>query len=361
MKAGIITYHFANNYGAALQTYALQTVLEQELGVEARVVDYRHWFIRFCDTVRLAPITGNPEEMRSGLKTFPFRLKRLGRFLRFQQKYLHLSSLYRTYAGLNQCPPDYDAFICGSDQIWNSIVTLGPAPAYYLQFTRPGQKRIAYAPCIGITDIKKKHLRRMLSWIRNIDVLSVREQLHAEMLERELGRRVESVIDPVFLMGQDFWKKFAGAPKLREPYILVYIMQNNTKVYSYAKKAKELLGLPVVAVSRYGFKADCVDRVIVSAGPEEFVNLFCHAAYVCTNSFHGLAFSLIFEKNVFVVPSDRFNMRFDNLQKVLGVVPDTDVTEQTIGRRFYDIGSLKNQIEVERKKGIHYLKDALEL
>ena len=361
MKVGIITYHFANNYGAALQAYALQTVLEQELGCEARVVDYRHWFICFCDTVRLAPITKNPEEIRSGLKTLPLRLKRLGRFLRFHQKCLHLSAKYSTYSELKQCPPDYDAFICGSDQIWNPIVTLGPAPGYYLQFARPGQKRIAYAPCIGITNIKKKHMRRMLSWIWDIDVLSVREQQHAEMLERQLGRNVESVIDPVFLMKQDFWRKFAGAPKIRDSYILVYIMQNNAKVYSYAKKAKELLGLPVVAVSRYGFKADCVDRVIVSAGPEEFVNLFCHAAYVCTNSFHGLAFSLIFEKNVFVVPSDRFNMRFDNLQKVLGLDPDTDVTEQTIGRRFYDTGSLKEQIEKERQKGIRYLKDALEL
>ena len=64
---------------------------------------------------------------------------------------------------------------------------------------------------------------------------------------------------------------------------------------------------------------------------------------------------------MFVVPSDRFNMRFDNLQKVLGLDPDTDVTEQTIGRRFYDTSSLKEQIEKERQKGIRYLKDALEL
>lgn len=93
MKVGILTFHFVNNFGGALQVFALKQACE-ECGAEAHVVDYRQWFIRFTDMVRMFPITRNPNVIVSGLRTMHLRIGRRRKFSAFQKSYLDLSKTY---------------------------------------------------------------------------------------------------------------------------------------------------------------------------------------------------------------------------------------------------------------------------
>ncbi len=136
-------------------------------------------------------------------------------------------------------------------------------------------------------------------------------------------------------------------------------MQNNPKVYKYGEQIKKILGIKVVAISRYGYRYDGVDEVIMDIGPREFVGLFKNADFICTNSFHGLAFSSILEKKFFVVPSNRFNSRIDSLMNVLGLKCFNQVDEKSVLEYTYDREDLRKRIASERDKALGFLRESL--
>lgn len=359
MKVGIVTYHFANNFGAALQTYALAEAIKKQTGNEVEIVDYRHWFIRMTDNLRHFPISPNLKEIFSGLKTFSQRKRRKEKFNQFYREYYILSSTYNNYKSLKKNLPDCDFFICGSDQIWNPIVTLGVAPAYYLDFVNDNRKKISYAASIGVDNVREKYKKQMIEYINRLDAVSIREQSGIDLVSKYVEKEICLAIDPVFLLEETHYDKMAPEPIVHEEYILVYIMQNNDTVYEYVKKVKELLAIPVIAISRYGYKHSCVDKLYVDVGPKEFVNLFKYARFCCTNSFHGLAFSIIFKKNFFLIPSNRFNTRMKNLLTVLELEPPVEINEKTVSDAFYDTEIVHNCILKERKKAYEYLEKHL--
>ncbi len=361
-RTGMLTFHFANNYGAALQTYALQYTLNTLPDLEVEIIDYRHWFVRFTDFARFFPIDKNPKGILSGLKTFSGRVKRIRKFREFYEKYYKLSKRCNSNRDLKKLPT-YDYYICGSDQIWNDTVTLGLAPEYFLQFAPEGAVKISYAPSFGSDISDEKKLGRIAKMLQDFQGISVRE--NAEMnrkLAQKLGRELVLLVDPTFLVKREHWARLAGEePIIKQKYILVYLMQNNEKLYQYAKKAKELLGLPVVSISRYGYKANgIIDRTIVDAGPIEFLNLIRHAEFVCTNSFHGLAFSIIFEKKFFAFPSDRFSTRSSNLLNVFHMHPPKTVTEENVRERFYNREEVGQITQKEREKAMNYLRNNIQ-
>ncbi len=359
MKIGLITFHFANNFGAALQTYALSGTIEEQTGNEVIIIDYRNWFIRFTDTVRLFPISKKIAEIISGCRTFRERMGRLDKFHRFRQANFNMSLRYRTYSQLKKNPPSCDAFVCGSDQIWNPIVTLGVNDAYFLNFAREGQRKISYAASLGTTHIKEKHREQMVKHLETFDAVSVRESEGIQILKENNRLEMEHLIDPVFLLGEEEWNNLAGEPIVKGKYILVYVMQDNDAVYEYACKAKELLHIPIVVISRYGYKAPGVDKVLIDVGPREFLSLFKHATYICTNSFHGLAYAVIFGKNFFIIPSNRFSARMNNLLKVLQIEMVSDIDENAVNALFYDKDKVQECITREREKAYSYLKKQL--
>ncbi|MCD7716305.1 MAG: polysaccharide pyruvyl transferase family protein [Lachnospiraceae bacterium] len=361
-RAGMLTFHFANNYGAALQTYALQYTLNTLPDLDVEILDYWHWFVRFTDFARFFPIDKNPKGILSGLQTFPGRVRRLRKFREFYEKYYTLSKRCNNSRDLKKLPP-YDYYICGSDQIWNGTVTFGLSPEYFLQFAPEGAARISYAPSFGGDISDEKKLERIAGMLKDFQAVSVREKAQMnQLLAQKLGREPELLADPTFLLEREHWARLAGEkPLIKQKYILVYLMQNNEKLYQYAKKAKELLGLPVVAISRYGYKADgIIDQVIVDAGPIEFLNLMLHAEFVCTNSFHGLAFSIIFEKKFFSFPSDRFSTRSSNLMELFHMNPPKTVTKENVKTRFYDREEVDRITRRERERALTYLRQNIQ-
>lgn len=362
MKVGIVTFHFVNNFGGALQAYALKSACES-LGTQAHLVDYRQWFIRFTDMVRMFPITKNPKVVISGLRTMGKRIGRRRRFADFRREYLAPGQTYYYSRAIEKDPPGYDKYICGSDQIWNSFITCGLSRAYFLTFEPDRSNKFAYAPSFGSSEVSVKVFKRMAEYISALGAVSVREKEGVDIVEKMTGERPPQLIDPSFLVPSKEWCDLADKSGYKPPfehYILVYIMQKDDNVYEYARRLKEKYDIPVIEIGRYGYRAHFVDKCIVDLGPLEFVSLFRNATHVCTNSYHGIIFSIIFEKKLCIIPCKRFTSRIDSLLELVGISLPEDLGNLDLDV-VYDREDARNMIKEHRMEAFDYLRRNLGL
>lgn len=289
MKVGIITCHDVYNYGSSLQAYALSQHL-QDLGAEVQVIDYKpeyiYRLINFMEVDSPKWQTALWRKWAYRMRLLPLRLARLPKYVRykkFNRKYLNLTRK-RFHAEQELCRlSGFDAFICGSDQIWGSVENkCGEDGAFYLSFVKEG-KRIAYAASFGAPEISEKGEACVKTYLPSFHAISVRESSGVELLNR-YGIDATQVADPVFLLEKDLWERMSRKPKgLPERYVLVYGYDSCTNLEAVSS---ELTDLPVVSLKdqRYG-----------GYGPEEFLYMIQNAELVVTSSFHAIAFSLIFE------------------------------------------------------------------
>lgn len=350
MKTGIITFHFVNNYGGALQAYALRRYVADTFGVDAELIDYRNWFIRTTDAIRMLPVTANYHIYGPWLRAYPKMRRRRRLFAAFMKNRIPLSRRYDFGWQLNGHGEDYGLLICGSDQIWNPTLTFGLAKPYFLRFAGPNSRRVSYAASVG-PSIRDKG--KMLAYVRDLNAVSIRET--TPWLEQGLGKPVEHHIDPTLLLPTEAWRSMCKAPAEKGEYIVSYFMQQNDKAYGYLEQIRRETGLRVRDISRYGYKPSGVDESLVDVGPEEFVGLFASAARVCTNSFHGLVFALIFNKPVDFVPMHRFGGRVEALCRLLNL-KQVPVDGGAYYHIEYDVAEKDRILEDERRRTRAYLE-----
>ena len=319
-KIGILTYHDSDNFGSVLQAYALSRYLNLS-GFDCEIVDYRK-----SEVEKLYRIF-KPLTCRYNILTDIYFLpyyhalkKRKEHFESFRQKMLPLSKKsYSEPTQLRDC--DYDQYIVGSDQVWNmDIVDFDTS--YMLDFT--DMKKTSYAASFGPRRKSAEQLNEYQKYLKKFSRISVREKLAQDMCIKDLGIPAEIVCDPVFLLGQSEWKMAASEyPDRPERYILCYFpggvsreMELFSQKIADEQGRKRVLLMPEWRNSiRSGIKAyDC--------GPGEFLDLILHADSICTSSFHGAAFSLLFEKNFFV----SLNGGDERIRTVLQYVPEKEKT-----------------------------------
>lgn len=402
MKTAIITFHFVNNFGGVLQAYSLQRALEKCRGpesgtTETEIIDYRAGFIVFTDFVRLFPLSIDPGEIVCGIRTMKDRFGRIGKFRQFRQEHMRLTPKRYSHWLLKADPPEADCYLCGSDQIWNPYLTLGIEGAYFLDFVPEGKKRIAYAPSFGNSRLPAVYKNRVSKYLESFDAVSVREKSGREIIkgmgippspdrtgrqswkrplkERHLTgncsekfrlkecrlKEAAQLIDPTFLLSKEEWEELASEKNERwtkRPYMLLYIMQSDRAVYDCAKSLKERLGLRIVEIGRYGYNPGFVDETLVDVGPLEFLGLFRDADYICTNSYHGFIFSLIFEKRFCLVPCKRFTARIYDLADRFSIRLRRRDTSAALDVE-YDPAAVKRRISEETEKSAAWLRQQI--
>ena len=118
----ILTFHRTNNYGAALQAYALQYVLSKKYKIE--ILDYRSPYL---EKIYLRNETRIGDKVRRLIRRvlYPIRTKQLDkrsdRFMDFYKKYYTLSSQSYDKDCVTSANDKYDLFIAGSDQYGTHI------------------------------------------------------------------------------------------------------------------------------------------------------------------------------------------------------------------------------------------------
>lgn len=299
MKIGILTFHNVPNYGAALQAFALKTYLS-ELGNTVGIIDYQ------CP--------GNsdefkPDNRRKSRKQSKNALKgviksalysmfadkdytlKYDRFCDFFNK--HYFSVKYTDDIYNS----FDAVFCGSDQIWNPSITNGFKLPYF------GGKRdgktlaVSYAASCGdINELSDDLKADFFSYVRKLDFVGVREQGLYDVLLAQ-GIDCNCTVDPTFLLSQsDYIKKLNLKRTDSSKYLLQYSLQKNSALDEMAERAAEEKGLKVVNICGY-IPYEPKGKRLFDVGPVEFLQYLYNAEYVVTDSFHGVALSINFQKD----------------------------------------------------------------
>lgn len=307
MKIATLTFHGSHNYGSVLQAYALSKQLEL-MGNNVEIIN-----LRPQSQKNAYPRVPHSRDFIHKLFYMTIKRKLNKRYDEYE-RFINdvLPTTKREYASseeLRQESFDYDAYICGGDQIWNPICQ-DFETAYYLQFLNENcmAKKISYSPSLGKTEFDEETLKNISGWVKRFDSISVRETKGANIVSSVTGRDISVVCDPVILLDKKYWDEFAVLPKIKQPYMLVYFLENNHGRKDFVDYLSKELGLRVVVLTEY--LRDIVKPYIkkYDASPEEFVGLFKNASFVYTNSFHGTAFATIYNKPfISVIDADQEN------------------------------------------------------
>lgn len=306
-----MTFINANNYGAILQAYGLQTYLEN-IGNHVEFIDYK-----YSGLTKLNIWQKSLRKIKSFLqpKEVQYRKSKQQAFYGFKKKYISLTGK-QYYNEVDLDLHEDDIVISGSDQIWNSDLN-GMSSRFYLDFCKKN-KSFTYAASVGRTPITNKDIELISRYVKDIKMISVREQ---SLLDYLINENIEAqlVCDPVFLLNRNEWSKIAKFND-KNDYILVYGMADTYELRKtvqkvlkkYNKKVYYIWGGKDNPYSKiYGERLNCY-------GPDEFVGCVMNAELVITNSFHGAAFSIIFNKKLYVVKHTNRNDRLEHLLNISG-------------------------------------------
>ena len=245
-------------------------------------------------------------------------LKRKKVFDKFYNKYIQTTTEeYHSIDELRNTPPLADCYIAGSDQIWNTTFKNGTDPGFYLDFGKKTIKRISYAASFATDKLKNNSEDFIKDQLKNFDQISVRESSGLKILQL-LGFNGVQVVDPVFLLSSNFWINFASKIGENENYILIYDFEHSKEIEILAKRIAKLENLKIYSIAPYKLKYS--NKNFINYDPTAFVSLIKNAKYIISNSFHGSAFAIIFQKNFFVVNrEDGLNVRMRDLLSKYGL------------------------------------------
>lgn len=379
MEVATITCHHVYNYGASLQAYALQNYIEN-LGHSVIVIDYRlPEHRRYEMRILFEPPLPTSKAHRY-IKEYPilrivypiyvfvqmmYTWGRKIQFDKFDKKFLKITSIrYNGIDALRKNAPKCDIYIAGSDQIWNTNMSNGTDPGYYLDFGNEKTKRVSYAASFGVSEIeqsKKAIVKRLLD---KFDYISVREATGVTIIN-DLGLQCVQVVDPVFLLSEEEWVANLAISEhspINDPYIFLYDFAHNdirmeklVKDLAYEKKLK------IVSINDTR-KVPYADIQINNAGPREFVEYIKYASYVISNSFHATAFSIIFKKEFATYPllSQNNASRMVDLLSSLHIVDHFCPTSISIFEKKIEWQTLKGTLKKQINTSKEYLNRVLQ-
>lgn len=299
-KIGILTFHNAHNYGAVLQAFALKTVLEN-MDFAANIINYgKIGFTKRFDFEFLGVKPFLAGMYINFLSLLNADIRRI-RFKKFRNAYLGIyAKKFLSKKDLSELSSEYDYIITGSDQVWNFKLTYNDS-SYLLDFVSGNCKRISYAASLGMKQIPFAHTETFRNNLSQFDSILVREQTTKVLIEKLVTKSVYQVLDPVYLVPKDKWKSIAISPKHKTQYILCFsIMAELPGMLDFCKQLQKVTGYKIIRVSNPLLNLTFKAKTIATAGPCEFLGLIQNAAFVVTNSFHGTAFSIIFERLFYV-------------------------------------------------------------
>ncbi len=378
MKKVALVTCFLDNFGACLQALALQRQIE-ELNCVCDIIayigpsGYRQEILPKVFKNKLLCIARDVINFLQGRKAYNGRKTQLS-FYKFRKKYLRFSKekggikYYHSIEQMKGLADRYDAFVCGSDQIWNPTFYKRNDPVYHLRFAAE-KPRIAYAPSIGLPEIPAEYEQEFISFVNDFDSVSVREQRGSEIIERLCKCKAKVVLDPTLLAGREFWLSLLDNKYTLpyEEYIFAYIFSNTENVSRALKDIQDKTNLPIVYVnisnlSYQGLTAFCKSY----ADPIDFLQLIKNAKFVLTDSFHGTAFSLLLQKDFYVFKRERKDESIDMYSRIESILSMTGLQERVFSlkesfapKTSIDYTDVDQKLEEKRNESRAYLKNSL--
>ncbi len=319
MKIGILTFHYAHNFGAVLQAFALKTFLEEQ-GNIVEIINYRNKNVErnYEPKLRLEyfyqygfskkkPIHYIKPYLNLKNANVSWQIK-CKKFEEFINDYL-LSNKHIFYTKKDIEKLDYDLFISGSDQLWNKNITNGFDDVYFLKFETSAKKAF-YAISDGNYCVTDENYIYYEDSLKNIDFISTRERTLAEDINLKFNKNALQTIDPSFLLDKE---KYISVFNLKKTsgVLFAYFMGEDPILAELVGVISRSLNLSVIESHCYKTKSLKNDYQLADLGPLDFLNYIYSADFILTNSFHGTAFSIIFNKQFYSVYNE--DSRKDNL------------------------------------------------
>ncbi len=328
MKIGLMTWYKYHNYGTVLQAYALYKKI-RDLGYNPYMINYK------------------PREKNRYLqrrKDIPQKIKNklIHRHLDFSKvafddficKNFTETSECNTYIELKELNNQFQAFICGSDQIWSSYVF---DEKYFLNFADEN-KIISYAPSLGSSEVTDGVVRdRMKHLISRFKYLSVREETGKKIIFDVASRDAKVTLDPTLLLSKDEWEEsldLETTNSKQEKYALCYFLGSSDKYVSQIETYAKNNGLKIINIPF--LKNAKINKYTSTTpiGPREFVNLIKDAQVVFTDSFHGIIFSINFNTNFFAYKRFKDNEKLNQNSRVLDILKKLNLEGHLVNENF---------------------------
>ena len=363
MKIGILTFHCAHNYGAVLQCYAMQEFLRSK-GHDVEVINYRPNYLlepyKIFNIKRF--LTKNPIRLLKSLIIefilFPVRLNRFYGFEKFINGRLNLSKKVTS----SSISPNYDIFIVGSDQVWNPKITQGFDSVFFADFPflKGEKKYISYAASMEAKALNDDQTAFFKKNLNNFDSMSVREDALQQLLQPLIGKPIYQVLDPVLMVPSQIWGRFLPKHENKVKYVLVYQVCGHKNTRQIAQHIAKQIGAKVkvlVAAPQINIK-----NTFQTATPIDFVNTFRFAECVVTTSFHGTAFSIIFNRPFYSIKLNvGTDSRSSSLLKSVGLEQRMiDVNDLPVFSQI-DYSEVNQKLDVLRVKSQDYLLGSLQI
>lgn len=347
MKAGIVTFEKAINYGTSLQAVALLKVL-QEQEIDAAFVHH------YCEEIDKTSRVFDWKQARSPAYTLAhlYNLdvarKRKNQFKRFWNQH---------YVTGPDDPAHYDIVIAGSDQVWNYNLTARDW-FFFLDFPKGKLKKVSYAGSFGLSQIDPALQPSICPLLEDFDYISVREQTAAGLVEEICGRKVPVVLDPTLLLNRQQWSELADLDFSHRGYIFVYTVFNSNSLWEFAYELSKKTGLPIRTISYSKIHRRKAEYTL-DAGPAQWLSHILNAEYVVTNSFHGFAFSVNFEKQFYYeLPphSSGVGSRLSDMAQAYGL---TGRELKHKDECAIDYAPVRDKLEKDREKSMDFIRSFL--
>lgn len=319
-------YKNGYNFGAQLQAYALCRVLSRY--GECEQIQYMH--------------------QHTDLHRWMKQMKSAEKLEKFSASIPHSTEVYDN-CDIAETINLYDVFVCGSDQVWGEkvFVPYENTAVFALSFVPSNKIKIAYAASLGAKSAGGGYDDVLRGSLKDIDFISAREKSAIPYLEASSGRQVKHVADPVLLLSRDDWDSLVIKPDIHVPFDVVYTISDEYRTLSYESKNR------IVWIDPYR------DNV----GPGEFLGYIKYAENVITDSYHGMVFSIIYEKNFAALSKDEaLDVRLKDFLETAGIdrelVCKGDDLFKALRKPFF-YGAARSRIERLRTESMEFLEDSL--
>ena len=383
-KIGLLIAYKNPNYGTMLQAFATQYVVES-YGLETEVIDYtadrinKHYALDGGLFRFLIDAYQEKKKIkeRSQCKDMIFQQnaeKRKASYKDFINRRIHNIKKVIGFSELKKLGTSYDAVLIGSDQKWHPGFSFGVDSSF--RFVPKNVRTISYATSLGVSEYPNSYWRTSRNAWKRINFLSVREKTGADIIRRVCGGsvHVEVVVDPTYLITSEEWNKlFPVERKYEDKYVFCYFLGNDIESKRCARRYADQNGLKLVSVvSNESFSEidqEYADHLIIGESPEGFVNWIRGAGCIFTDSFHGTAFSVMNEKQIYVFYRKNINVllqrhsRIDDILSLWGIeyrlIPDQARDWNKYQEQMIDYSLVTLKVQAERERSMEFLKKAL--
>lgn len=380
-KVGLCIVYRNHNYGGILQSYATLMKMD-ELGIDYEIIDYQHpsnfeYFKNaFPSLINKVTIYSKFRSFRKKVvKRFHSQYRknesiRNEKFTSFIcERFTKVSKPIRDYSDLRDYAERFSDIIVGSDQMW---LPSGLGTGFYnLMFAPDNCNKIAYASSFGVSTIPKNQIEKTKEYLSRINYISVREESGQKIIKQLTGREVPVILDPTMIVSKEQWDEcIPNRMIVKGDYIFCYFLGNNPNQRAEVKRLSQETNLKIVTLRHIDefIRSDETfgDIGLYDVGPEEFINLIRHAKYICTDSFHGSVFSIIYHKqfisfNRFADGANSRNSRLETLFHNIGISRrfKIDIIQEMLAPIDYD--KVDSRLSLLRSASHKYIVEALNL